>query len=906
MAACSETDVLNNSSVQQTETSDGAVKFDVYAQRGLTRGGGYTGDITNSTIVGKEKGFGVFAYYTDNKQFDQTATPNFMYNQRIYTTEAEATEGTLWKYEPVKYWPNEFGAAAQSDDVDYLSFFAYAPYTDFIPTTGEVDVTGLTDEKEIEKAQKYNIVSVNKSNATGDPIIKYVVDTDPATSVDLLWGVAAENANEVYTPIDGNAGSKNINANIKAEPGKPFVDMVKPNNPSSDRLRFNLKHALAKVKFTIDYIADAKTPSGEWAGEQGTEPEGGLPVVINPEQTRIFVRSFKIDGWATEGALNLHNDEPGVPLWKAFDGVTDLTFNELTFFDGRKEGKEATTNGEQKSEKPTGLNENITETYGGNKIFGTDQSTGVTEKPQLLFGGDEAKNSGFFYVIPRGQGEPVNVTIEYDVETIDENLPGKLSDGVTHGTSVKNVITKEAIFGENIDFEPGYQYFVKIHIGMTSVKIEATVEPWVDNGETEVDLPDNQDPDPADEDADLDNKPSIEAGTAFNATVSKVKGVAPATGTTLTLTTTGKFLGSYAEVTVEGTIEGITLEDSYYVLASLLKEGSEVELLSITPPTADAEPVDPTPGPSRMTRADEEEGSIDMLYRTNIYVIIGESAPSKPDEPVINYYSLNVSVNPNGGGNVEIGEIADENKNESGDYKEGTSVTVTATASEGHSFAGWTINGEPVGSTNNVYTFTITDNTELVANFDVLPTTYTVTATGSNGSVSIVNKETGTTITSGSSVVEGTTVKVTATPAEGYAFVGWSDETLANPYEITVNANVTLTANFGKILATGSAYFNTTDGTSANIPNPVTVNVTPTGILNFAEVGTNFADEYYRITISSSWTQHYLDSNYRFVKISEFESAGVGSTIKLYKITGLGNSRHMEADGTMTITGAKN
>ena len=50
MAACSETDVLNNSSVQQTETSDGAVKFDVYAQRGLTRGGGYTGDITNSWV----------------------------------------------------------------------------------------------------------------------------------------------------------------------------------------------------------------------------------------------------------------------------------------------------------------------------------------------------------------------------------------------------------------------------------------------------------------------------------------------------------------------------------------------------------------------------------------------------------------------------------------------------------------------------------------------------------------------------------------------------------------------------------------------------------------------------------------------------------------------------------------
>ncbi len=601
-AACSETDVLERN-IQQNAANDGAVKFDVYAQRNVTRGGGQTGDLTNANIG--ENGFGVFAYYTNNKQFDQTATPNFMYNQQV-TCDGEATEGTLWKYEPVKYWPNEFGQAAMSDDVDYVSFFAYAPYTKFVPTTGEVDIKGLADD-EIEKAQKFNIISVNKNSATGDPIVKYVVDTDPGTSVDLLWGVAAENAAEVYTPISGEGSESKQNAQQIAEPGKPFVDMVKPNNPSSDRLRFNLKHALAKVKFTIDYIADAKTPGGEWAGEDGTEPDE-LPVVINAEETRIFVRSFKIDGWVTEGALNLHNDEPGVPLWKAFDGVTDLTFEDLTFFDGRKEGKEATTNGEQKSEKPTGLNKNIIETYGGEKIFGADQNDGVTAEPQLLFDfaeGNDTKNGGYFYVIPRGQNEPVNVTIEYDVETIDSLLAGKLSDGVTHGSSIKNVISKEAIFGENIDFQPGYQYWVKIHIGMTSVKIEATVEPWVDNGETEVDLPDNQDPDPEAE-GENENKPSIEGGSTFtvNATY---KGEALDGELTLTVDDEPVFVGSYVKVTASAAVKvpAPTTEDpeatedlgeTFYVNAYKLKNGEEVELLTLDEgEEAGGEPVDPNP-----------------------------------------------------------------------------------------------------------------------------------------------------------------------------------------------------------------------------------------------------------------------------------------------------------------------
>lgn len=477
LVACSNEELSMPENNLATST-EAPVTFDVYTQRGLTRGGGQAGDLTNDNI-GKN-GFGVFAYYTAGEQYDAKATPNFMYNQQV-TCQGTATPGTLWSYEPVKYWPNEYGDLAISDEVDYLTFFAYAPYTEVEPTTGAVKLpeVGPNDPAltadQIKKIQGSNIISVNKNTATGDPIVKYVVDTDPATSVDLLWGVAAETAGDNYTPIDKQSG----NVSIKA--GLPFLSLVKPNNPQSDRLQFNLKHALAKVKVTIDYIADDFTPTG-------------TSKVIDPTKTRIYVRSFKMSGFATKGALNLNNTTPGQPLWKDFDGAKDLSFDDVTFQDGRKDGKEGETNGAQNNETPQGLNPNIIENNSpaANGTFGSEKTKGVTNVAQNLFGGDEAANGGFFYVIPRNEeGNKVDVTIAYDVETIDPALAGKLSDNETHGISIENIITKENIFG-GMDFMAGYQYEINIHLGMTSVKVEATVTDWKDNGKTNVDLPDNQ------------------------------------------------------------------------------------------------------------------------------------------------------------------------------------------------------------------------------------------------------------------------------------------------------------------------------------------------------------------------------------------------------------------------------
>jgi hypothetical protein len=333
---------------------------------------------------------------------------------------------------------------------------------------------------------------VTSNKTAGDPIIKYRVDTDPETSVDLLWGVNADENG--WASIQDQEDVQNV-------AGLPFINLNKPKTPfdaDGGKIKFNLRHALAKVRVTIDYIADDNTPA---PGDNYKPTEA--PNLINADQTRIFVRWIKMNGFALEGALNLNNDEPNTPNWKAFDGIRELNFDDITFNDGRKDNKEGIKNGVAKNELNIGLNEEIVENFAEleDGKFSSKKNPGV--KPfvkdnyataQLLFGGDPEANGGYFYVIPRGQGESVNIEIDYDVLTLDSCLSTTLSGTKDFGSQVENQIAKNDIFGNGIDFEAGKQYDIHIHLGMTSVKIEAVVEDWkeAENGTPDVDLPDNQ------------------------------------------------------------------------------------------------------------------------------------------------------------------------------------------------------------------------------------------------------------------------------------------------------------------------------------------------------------------------------------------------------------------------------
>ena len=561
LTACSSEELTGIESAQQT-AADNAINFKAYTPRSTTRAG-VPGDQNDIKDVAKN-GFGILAYYTDDEKYDkESSMPTFMYNTKV----TSADDGATWTYNPVMYWPNEFGSKATSDYTDYVSFFAYAPYIDVTNETGIPTIkaiedydkfaedlkitytrtsgyamtkaefeaafnggteyatpadyyaaitakTGITvmDDAEAESAlitsglfhvetvevknpnallkykeyigasdeaaakaalddinkeqiQGKNITSITKNNGKGDPIVKYVVDTDPKTSVDLLWGVAADNSTPYYTPIVGN------DPIVK---GKAFIDLIKPKYPTTDKLSWNLRHALSKLNVDIKYIADAETPNGS-------------SETINANETRIYVRWIKIGGFVVKGALNLNNTIADKANWLSYDGSTALTSEMVTFFDGRKDGKEGTENGDASNELPQGLNPVIVENY---SLDPGAKTAGVTKDAVNLFGVGAAANAPIF-VIPTN--DDIDIEICYDVETKDNNLSEFLADGLTHGKSVENKIRKTSkdIFGSITKMEDNKFYTIHIILGMTSVKFEAEVNPFVKVDPADVNLPEN-------------------------------------------------------------------------------------------------------------------------------------------------------------------------------------------------------------------------------------------------------------------------------------------------------------------------------------------------------------------------------------------------------------------------------
>lgn len=469
-AACSNDEadsVQKSAEVAQSPTDQVAeqvpVEFGAYVNRATTRAG-QAGELTTANLP--TNGFGVFAYYTDNADYSQFSTPNFMYNQQVTGTVSGTT--TTWSYSPVKYWPNEYGNDAASDDVDKVSFFAYAPYVAVTPGKGTVDVTGSSDSTH-DKA--YGIIQVSRNSATGDPMVKYVVDPDPSKSVDLLWAV--QPATATYSPISTGA--------FTATPGFPYLDLVK--SKSNDKIQFDFKHALAKLNVQIDAFVD-----------QATVPTTPPTTATLDANTRIYVRSITFTGFETQGTLNLNNTEANIPLWLNSDGTSELSGSgkEVVVFDGLKDGKESKVGSEQKSEKPAMLNPVIIQHNTGTAAT-WKPTDGVTETPVNLFKTTSASATTALtesiFVIPTY--ETMDVTIVYDVETFDPNLPGYLSDGETHGSSIENKITKTAVFGTTTNIEAGKAYTLKLHLGMTSVKLDATVSPWTAATTNDANLPAN-------------------------------------------------------------------------------------------------------------------------------------------------------------------------------------------------------------------------------------------------------------------------------------------------------------------------------------------------------------------------------------------------------------------------------
>lgn len=139
-------------------------------------------------------------------------------------------------------------------------------------------------------------------------------------------------------------------------------------------------------------------------------------------------------------------------------------------------------------------------------------------------------------------------------------------------------------------------------------------------------------------------------------------------------------------------------------------------------------------------------------------------------------YTITTSVSPSGAGNVTGG----------GTFNSGATVTLTATPNTGYEFVRWSDN-----VTDNPRSFVATSNLSLTAVFQqsgTPVTTYTVTTNVSPSGAGSVS--------GGGTYDENTSVTLTASPVNGYAFSSWSNGVTSNPYTFTLTSDVTITATF--------------------------------------------------------------------------------------------------------------
>lgn len=416
MASCSSSnDDLNGGATPQE--SNVPISFSSYLGKTATSRARATGVQTTSTLA--TNGFGLFAYYSDNASYGTTSTPNFMYNTKVTGTPTDVP--TSWTYSPLRYWPNETGNdgnGATSEGVDHLTFFAYAPYVDATASTGAV--TG-TDP---------GITALTSNATAGDPKVSYTVASDPAKSVDLLWGVSNT---ATWDNVTGTA--------LTLTEGLPYLNLIKPK--VGQTVNFNFKHALSRLGLTVQGAFDQKDPGGTL------------------KDAKITVAKVEITGenFAAKGVLNLNNTEAGVPKWETVDGASKLSL---------------TLDGDN-------LNDKIKDAGDGKKA--AEQPDGVTATSQSLL-----KDNTYFMFIPgtATADKPLKVKITYYTTTDDPNL----SDGYTR---VENVITKSISAADpGLKFEAGKAYTLNLVLGMTSVKVTATVAGWTEDGSsTQVDLPIN-------------------------------------------------------------------------------------------------------------------------------------------------------------------------------------------------------------------------------------------------------------------------------------------------------------------------------------------------------------------------------------------------------------------------------
>ena len=156
----------------------------------------------------------------------------------------------------------------------------------------------------------------------------------------------------------------------------------------------------------------------------------------------------------------------------------------------------------------------------------------------------------------------------------------------------------------------------------------------------------------------------------------------------------------------------------------------------------------------------------------------------------VEQYTLSAAVSTVGAGTVKVspaGTVFDAE----------TSITVTATKNFGYKFINWTDANNQVVSTDEAYTFSISTNTALKANFEQI-NTYALNYKVEGGAKDyMVSATPAPTVVNGKNMYEeGTEVTLTASSNDILTFTNWNDGETGAERKINMNADQSFTAAY--------------------------------------------------------------------------------------------------------------
>lgn len=533
VTSCSDDNVASIDPVSTQAEENTPISFGTYVGGNKSTRAGQTGNLNTANLT--TAGFGVFAYNTGTKDFKSACSkaeegnlplqPDYMFNTKVTGT---VTDGKYtWTPELVKYWPNPTTDPTTLSPVpQYVTFLAYAPYAELNDGTIANEKTGITGfgyHGTVDDAYK-GITATYRS----DPFIYYsrtpkaVTQSDGTTayeSVDLLWGTAEGHGNGAAADITDEVNiAKPNNRGGTFSPGTFSVNSDLTKMKTDGKVQFQFKHALGAFGgdvrnsdgssngILIDYYLDSKSSEGNKT--KGDAVDDGTKIYVNWIAVE-FMSGMKDKSDGTKymdlkqtGQLDLltgqwFNSDPSDPSNQSYPA--DQRPRDIYFFspnnstpgtigldaDYRKYLNKYSENGTSDENIRVYTKKLSNKLYFGtatnpnkydNSFLTTDYRdwahapVGVSYLAQSIY---ENQSAPIFFI--PGTRLSVKVVVNYDIVTADPNINSD-DDNANHLTVTHQEMARQVDF--NSDIAMNRYYSLYIHLGLTSMKLEAFVDSY--------------------------------------------------------------------------------------------------------------------------------------------------------------------------------------------------------------------------------------------------------------------------------------------------------------------------------------------------------------------------------------------------------------------------------------------